>query len=82
MPLKETGVVRRIDNLGRIVIPKEVRDVLGINANDPVEIFVENGYVLLKKYHIGCIICGDSEKNKLFKGQRICKSCVSDMQKL
>ena len=56
--MKQTGVVRRLDELGRIVIPIEQRRLLDINIHDPVEINVEEGKIVIRKYHTGCIFCG------------------------
>lgn len=48
--MKATGIIRRVDDLGRIVIPKEIRKSMKISEGDPLEIFVENGYICLRKY--------------------------------
>ena len=53
--MKSTGVVRKVDELGRIVLPIEIRRNLGIDLKDPVEIFVENNMIILKKYDSSCI---------------------------
>lgn len=59
--MKSTGVVRKLDQLGRLVLPKELRNVLNMNEGDPIEIFVDNEYVLLKKYNPtgACAVTGD-----------------------
>jgi transcriptional pleiotropic regulator of transition state genes len=67
--MKATGVTRKVDDLGRIVLPKELRRTLGIKIKDPIEIFVENDKIILKKYHPAkaCAITGEvSEKNMVF----------------
>lgn len=67
--LKSTGVVRKVDSLGRIVIPKELRKVLNINENDPIEIFTDDNFIILKKYmpQKACVVTGDVLKeNKEF----------------
>ena len=56
--MKESGIVRNVDTVGRIVIPKEIRDIMSINEGDPLEIIKENNEILLRKYHKGCIFCG------------------------
>ncbi len=65
--MKATGVVRRVDPLGRIVIPKETRDVLGIHIKDPLEIFLENDRIILKKYEIdgACMLTNDLSSTNL-----------------
>ncbi|MBO5006733.1 MAG: AbrB/MazE/SpoVT family DNA-binding domain-containing protein [Clostridia bacterium] len=59
--MKSTGVVRRIDELGRIVLPIEIRKNLSIDNRDAVEIFVENDKIILKKYEPACIFCGNAD---------------------
>lgn len=76
--MKSTGIVRRIDDLGRIVIPKEVRDILEMQRETPIEIFVNSDTVILKKYVVGCSFCGATEENQLhtFKQKKLCSSCI------
>ena len=73
--MKATGIVRNIDELGRIVIPKEMRDKRGINCGDPIEIYVDGDKIILKKYENSCSICGSAEELKSFKGKNFCKNC-------
>lgn len=78
--MKATGIVRNVDNLGRIVLPIELRRTLDINIKDSLEIFVSNdGEILLKKYAPACIICGESENLVEYKGKRICRECIEAM---
>ncbi|MFB6472989.1 AbrB/MazE/SpoVT family DNA-binding domain-containing protein [Paenibacillus glucanolyticus] len=78
--MKSTGIVRSLDNLGRIVIPIELRHTLGIDPSDPMEIFVDGENVVLKKYQPGCYLCGSSEgKMTFFYGKTICNKCVSEI---
>lgn len=79
--MKSTGIVRRIDQLGRITIPMETRNILGIKENDSLEIFTEDNMILLKKYQPSCIFCGNARDVITFKGQNVCPSCLQDMQK-
>ena len=72
----DTGVVRRIDPLGRLVIPKEVRDKLGLGVNEPVQIYVDGDSVCIKKYKEVCLICGDAEEVFSIKGKNICMKCA------
>lgn len=76
--MKATGIVRRIDDLGRVVIPKELRNAFGINDGDPMEIFVDKeGEIILRKYHPGCMICGNMDDiSSVVPGKYICKDCV------
>jgi len=60
--LKATGIVRKIDNLGRLVLPKELRKTMNIDIKDPMEIYVDNDKIILKKYQPACIFCGSSDK--------------------
>ena len=73
--MKESGIVRNVDNVGRIVIPKEIRKILGINEGDPVEIVKVNNDVVLRKYSEGCIFCGSNNNIKVFKNMQVCNGC-------
>lgn len=79
--MKSTGIVRRMDDLGRIVIPKEVRKVLDIKEGAPLEIFTEDGSIILKKYNPGCAFCGEVQGVVNFKGKQICNKCLKDINK-
>lgn len=78
--MKATGIVRKVDELGRIVLPIELRKTLDIQRRDPIEIFVDADTILLKKYAPACILCGESEDLLEFKGKRICRSCVEKLR--
>lgn len=77
--MKSTGIVRKIDNLGRVVLPIELRRVFGIDREDPVEIFVDDNYILLKKYQPSCIFCDNVDNVIVHKGKNICKSCLKEL---
>jgi transcriptional pleiotropic regulator of transition state genes len=79
--MKSTGVVRKIDELGRIVLPKELRLTLDLEEKDPIEIFVDGSNIILKKYEPGCIFCGNVSDITYYKGKNICNSCIDDMKK-
>jgi transcriptional pleiotropic regulator of transition state genes len=81
--MKATGIVRRIDDLGRVVLPKELRRTLGINEQDEMEIFVDKDSIIIKKYAIKCAICDESETEELkFKNSVcICKKCIRELNK-
>lgn len=78
--MKSTGIVRRIDDLGRVVIPKELRRTLNINECDPLEIFVEDESIILKKYNPGCTFCGEIKGVIEFKNKIVCKKCLKEMK--
>jgi looped-hinge helix DNA binding domain, AbrB family len=79
--MKSTGIVRKVDELGRIVIPKELRRTLAINESDPMEIYTEGDQVILKKYAPTCIFCGEGKDVINYKGKNICKSCINEIRK-
>ena len=80
--MKSTGIVRKVDELGRIVLPAEIRQGFGIKERDPLEFFVDDERIILKKYQPGCIFCGNVEDLKSFDGKRICADCVAKLRKL
>lgn len=73
--MKESGIVRNVDVAGRIVIPKEMRDVMFINEGDPLEIVKNNNEIILRKHHIGCIFCGGDRSSIEFMGMCVCTKC-------
>ena len=77
--MKSTGVVRKVDELGRIVIPSEVRNNLNISARDKVEIFVNGDSIVLNKYQPSCIFCSGNDDITTFKGKNICKYCLEQL---
>jgi transcriptional pleiotropic regulator of transition state genes len=74
--MKSTGVVRKVDELGRIVIPIELRRTLSIAEKDALEIYVDGEEIILKKYEPACIFCGDARDVINYKGKNICKNCM------
>ena len=80
--MKSTGIVRNIDELGRVVVPKELRKKLGIANTDPVEIYVEEDRIILKKYIPVCHFCGGTEGLVEYKEKRICSSCITALKKI
>jgi transcriptional pleiotropic regulator of transition state genes len=78
--MKSTGVVRRVDDLGRIVIPIETRRTLNVAEKDSLEIYVEGEEIILKKYEPSCVFCGEAGNVVNFKGKNICKSCMKDIK--
>lgn len=77
--MKSTGIVRRVDELGRIVLPIELRRTLDIAERDSMEIYVSDDSIILKKYHPTCIFCGSSKNITVFKEKNVCSSCVTQM---
>lgn len=78
--MKATGIVRKIDDLGRIVLPIELRRTLGISDRDSLEIFVDQNNIVLKKYEPACIFCGSADNVVVFKDKTICAHCIEEMQ--
>ncbi|MDE6280819.1 MAG: AbrB/MazE/SpoVT family DNA-binding domain-containing protein [Oscillospiraceae bacterium] len=77
--MKATGIVRKVDELGRIVLPIELRRTLDIAERDPLEIYVDGPSIILSKYQPACIFCGDSREITSFKGKNICTGCLKDL---
>ena len=74
--MKDTGIVRKVDELGRIVLPIELRRTMGIAIKDPLEIYVDNGKIVLCKYEPKCIFC-DSDVDVIdYKDKSVCKKCA------
>ena len=73
--VKSTGIVRRVDELGRIVIPMELRNKLSIAEKDSLEIFVDGTAIVLKKYTEGCVFCGSDKKLYSYDSHLICERC-------
>ena len=77
--MKETGIIRPIDELGRIVLPMELRRSLDLKPKDGVEIFVDKDRIILKKYVPSCIFCGSSGELTVYKDKLVCASCLADL---
>lgn len=73
--MKNTGIVRILDDLGRVVVPRELRRSLQIENGDEIEIFTEEDRIILKKYKPGCVICGSMDNLVDFRGRPICELC-------
>lgn len=74
-----TGIVRRLDELGRVVIPKEMRKVLELKERDPMEIEIEGTEIILRKYENRCAFCGKVRPEHNFKQKKICKTCLEEL---
>ena len=79
--MKSTGIVRRVDELGRIVLPVELRRTLNIAEKDSLEIYVDGTSIVLKKYHPACIFCNSARNITVFKGKNICARCLKELNK-
>ena len=77
--MKSTGIVRKVDELGRIVLPIELRRTLDIDIKDSLEIYVENDAIILKKYEPTCIFCGNSKELITFNDKNICENCLKKL---
>ena len=78
--MKSTVIVRKVDELGRIVIPIELRRTLDIEIKDALEIYVNSDEIILKKYQPSCLFCGEVKDVENFKGKKICHSCLQDIK--
>jgi len=80
--MRATGIVRKIDELGRIVLPCELRRVLHINDRDPLEVFVDGDRIVLKKYEPACIFTGAAEDLYEYEGRKISKKAIKNLAKI
>ena len=80
--MKSTGIVRKLDQLGRIVIPKELRTTFDIKETDPIEIFVDGTDIVLRKYQKSCVFCGESDGLVEFGGKVVCADGLKKIKKL
>ena len=78
--MKALGIIRPIDELGRIVLPVETRKLMDLSPKDGVEVFVEDDKIILKKYRPSCIFCGEADGVTDFKGKKICRACLEEMR--
>ena len=78
--MKSTGIVRKVDELGRVVIPIELRRTLQIEEIDALEIYVDGERIILKKYQPACIFCGNADNIKIFRDKNICRDCLDAMK--
>lgn len=74
--MKSTGMVRRIDDLGRLIIPKELRRTLGIEDRSPLEFFVDGETIVVRKYEPGCVFCGETSETISLGGKHVCRKCA------
>ena len=80
--VKSTGIVRKVDELGRIVLPIEMRRTLDIAEKDSLEIYVEGSSVILKKYKPSCVFCDSVKEVSVFRGKNVCGKCMRELKQL
>ena len=80
--MKSLGIVRKVDELGRIVLPIELRRTLNIDIKDSIEIYVDNSSIVLKKYEPTCLFCGEADNVVTYKDKNVCKSCLEEMKRM
>ena len=80
--MKSTGIVRRVDELGRVVIPIEIRNQFGIAEKDPIEIYVDGSSIILRKFEPNCIFCGNTENLISYNDKLICEDCSKKISKM
>ena len=78
--MKSTGVVRKMDDLGRIVLPIELRKTLDIKEKDSIEIFIDGDRIVLQKYQPACTFCNSVEDIIYFSGKRVCSACIEKLK--
>ena len=74
--MKSTGIVRKVDELGRIVLPIELRRTLDIAEKDSMEIYIEGDAIILRKYQPACIFCDSAKDRVSYRGKNVCSDCI------
>ena len=74
--MKSTGIVRKVDELGRVVIPIELRRTMSIEEKDALEIYVDGDKIILRKYEPACVFCGNADDVENYRGKNVCRSCI------
>ena len=80
--MKSTGIVRKVDELGRIVLPIELRRTMDIAEKDAIEIYVDGSSIILRKSEPTCLFCGDAKNITNYRGKNICPNCLKELKKL
>ena len=80
--MKSTGIVRRIDALGRFVLPIELRRLLELDTDSSIEIFTEEDAVILKKYQPACVFCGEAKDVTQYMGRNVCAKCIENLSQI
>lgn len=81
MRMKSTGIIRKVDELGRIVLPIEIRRTLDIAERDELEIFMDNDQIVLQKFEPSCIFCSSSQGLVSYRGKNVCQQCIRNIGK-
>lgn len=79
--MKATGIIRKIDELGRVVIPIELRRALDIGERDALEIYTDSDKIILAKHQSVCVFCGKARDVRPFKGKYVCPDCIRELSK-
>ncbi len=74
--MKSTGIIRKVDELGRVVIPIEIRNKFNISQKDPIEIYIEGSSIILKKFEPNCVFCGNTKNLINYRDKLVCKKCA------
>ena len=80
--MKSTGIIRKVDDLGRIVLPIELRRTLDIAERDELEIFMEGDQIVLRKFEPACIFCASDRKLVEYNGKNVCRDCIRKMAEI
>ena len=80
--MKSTGIIRKVDELGRVVIPIEIRNQFDISEKDPIEIYVSGSSIVLKKLEENCIFCDNTDNLIEYNIKLICKNCLKKLNNL
>ena len=80
--MKSTGIIRKVDELGRVVIPIEIRNKFDIAEKDPIEIYVDGSSIVLKKYEPNCVFCGNTKNLTTYKDKLVCSKCTQKLASL
>ena len=78
--MKSTGIVRKLDELGRIVLPIELRRTFDLSVKDPIEIYTDDDMIILKKFQRTCVFCNSAENVVEYKGRTVCTECLNELQ--
>lgn len=78
--MKKTGIIRKVDELGRVVLPIELRRTLDIGEREELEIYLDDDKIVLKKYETACIFCGNTKKLTTYCEKQVCRDCIKKMK--
>jgi transcriptional pleiotropic regulator of transition state genes len=78
--MKAIGIVRRVDEIGRVVIPSELRDVMGLESGSALEFYIDGEQIILRRYQPGCVFCENADDLIVFRSKRVCKACLDQLK--